>query len=62
MLAIVIPTIAFFLMHLSSENIARNVLGRDATVAQVQKQAELLGLDKPVVVQYAGLRRAGAPR
>ena len=52
MLLIVIPTLAFFLTHLSSDTIARNVLGPNATPEQVAKQAEILGLDQPVLVQY----------
>ena len=51
-LVVLIPTIAFFLMHLTSGNIARNVLGTNATPAQVAKETEVLGLNRPVWQQF----------
>ena len=51
-LVVLIPTIAFFLMHLTSGKIARNVLGTNATPAQVAKETEVLGLNRPVWQQF----------
>lgn len=51
-LVVVIPAIAFFLMHLTAGDIARNILGQNATPGQVAKQAALLGLDRPVWRQF----------
>lgn len=51
-LVVVIPTIAFFLMHLNAGDVARNILGQNATPEQVAKQTDLLGLDRPVWTQF----------
>jgi peptide/nickel transport system permease protein len=51
-LVVLIPTIAFFLMHLTAGNIARNVLGQNATPEQVAKETAVLGLDRPVGLQF----------
>lgn len=48
----VIPTLAFFLMHQSAGDVARNILGQSATPEQVDRLSEQLGLNKPVVLQY----------
>ncbi len=54
----VIPTLAFFLMNLSSGDVARNILGQAATNEQVALLNERLGLDQPIFQQY--LNWAGA--
>lgn len=51
-LVVVIPAIAFFLMHLTAGNIARNILGQNATPVQVARQAAMLGLDRPAWRQF----------
>lgn len=53
-LLVVIPTLTFLLMSASSDNVARQILGQNATVEQVaQRQAEL-GLDRPVFARLGG--------
>jgi peptide/nickel transport system permease protein len=51
-LLFVISALAFSLLYLDSANIARRILGQNATAEQVQRRAEELGLNRPVVVQY----------
>lgn len=49
-----IVTLTFFLLYVSSENIARNILGEFATPEQLAaKQAEL-GLDQPLATRFLG--------
>lgn len=51
-LVFVISTVTFALVHLSTDNVARNILGQNATAEQVAaKQAEL-GLNRPLLAQY----------
>lgn len=51
-LVFVICTLTFLLTHSSTDNVARNILGDNATAEQVAaKQAEL-GLDQPLLTQY----------
>jgi peptide/nickel transport system permease protein len=47
-----ISVIAFTLLYLSSDGIARAILGEQATEAQVAAKTAELGLDRPVAVRY----------
>ncbi len=51
-LLIVVPTITFFLQGSGSANIARTVLGLNATKAQVAAYNHQLGLDQPLWQRY----------
>ena len=51
-LLFVISVLAFGLLYLDSANIARRILGQNATPELVQQKAQELGLDRPIVVQY----------
>jgi peptide/nickel transport system permease protein len=51
-LLFVISALAFGLLYLDSANIARRILGQNATPEAVQQKTHELGLDQPVVVQY----------
>jgi len=51
-LLFVISALAFGLLYLDSANIARRLLGQNASPELVQQRAQELGLDRPVVVQY----------
>jgi len=51
-LLFVISALAFGLLYLNSANIARRILGQNATPELVQQKAHELGLDRPLVVQY----------
>ena len=48
----VIATAAFLLLYASSGNIARSLLGPDATVATVAAKNQQLGLDSPLLSRY----------
>ena len=48
----VITTVTFFLLYLSGGNIARRILGQQATAQTVQQKAHELGLDRPVLTQF----------
>lgn len=47
-----ITAIAFALLYLSSDGIARSILGDQATEGQVAAKAAELGLDRPLLVRY----------
>ncbi len=47
-----VVTLVFFVMRVVPGDIARNLAGDNATVAQVDQLRHSLGLDKPVAVQY----------
>lgn len=51
-LIIVITVIAFTLLYLGSGNIARTIVGQNATAEIVAKKAAELGLDRPLFVQF----------
>jgi peptide/nickel transport system permease protein len=51
-LLFVISALSFGLLYLNSANVARRLLGQNATPELVQQRAHELGLDRPVVVQY----------
>ncbi|MFF2053476.1 ABC transporter permease [Leifsonia sp. NPDC058194] len=52
-LLFVVSTVAFFLLYAGSGDIARRILGQSATTEGVAQKAHSLGLDRPVIVQYA---------
>src|SRR5262249_60683182 len=58
-LLIVIPvlwavvTLVFLLIHIVPGDPARNLVGENATEQQVQQVRSELGLDKPLITQYA---------
>lgn len=51
-LTFAITTIAYLLLYMGGGNIARRILGQNATQEQVDQRAAELGLDQPLVVQY----------
>jgi peptide/nickel transport system permease protein len=51
-LVFVITTVTYVLVYSSSGNIARNVLGENATDEEVAAKATELGLDRPLLSQY----------
>jgi peptide/nickel transport system permease protein len=51
-LLFVISALAFGLLYLDSANVARRILGQNATAEAVAQRTEELGLNRPVVVQY----------
>lgn len=51
-LLLAITLITFVLLHLSSGDIARTILGTNATEAQLALKREELGLDRSVMAQY----------
>jgi peptide/nickel transport system permease protein len=53
-LIIVISALAFSMLYANSENIARRILGQNATADLVARKTEELGLDRPLWEQYVG--------
>lgn len=51
-LLLVISIVAFSLLYLDSANIARRILGQNATAELVAQKTRELGLDRPLLVQY----------
>lgn len=51
-LVFVISTVAYVLLYLGGGDIARRILGQTATAATVADKAHVLGLDRPLLVQY----------
>ncbi|WP_349428807.1 ABC transporter permease [Microbacterium sp. LWS13-1.2] len=51
-LLVVITVIAFSLLYLGSGNIARTIVGQNATQEVVDRKAAELGLDRPLFVQF----------
>ncbi|WP_026820330.1 ABC transporter permease [Arthrobacter castelli] len=51
-LIFVVTGATFLLIHMSGGNIARNILGDDATIEEVKAKAAELGLDRPLLTQY----------
>jgi peptide/nickel transport system permease protein len=51
-LLIVVPTVTFFLQGSGGTNVARTVLGLNATQEQIDAFNAQLGLDQPLVVRY----------
>jgi peptide/nickel transport system permease protein len=52
LLIVVLTTLTFFLLYAAGGNIARRILGADATEDAVQAKAQELGLDRPILVQF----------
>src|SRR2546425_4506961 len=50
---LVVAAVVFLLIHLTPGDPARVLLGQDATPEQVQALRHDLGLDKPLIVQFA---------
>jgi peptide/nickel transport system permease protein len=48
----VVSTATFFLLYASAGNVARNILGESATLAQVHQKEVSLGLDLPPLTRY----------
>jgi peptide/nickel transport system permease protein len=51
-LLVIVPTITFFLQAVAPSNVARTVLGLNASPAQVDAFNHRQGLDQPLVVRY----------
>jgi peptide/nickel transport system permease protein len=51
-LVVVLTTLTFFLLYLSGGNIARRILGQQATPETVVQKTHELGLDRPVLSQF----------
>lgn len=51
-LLIVVPTVTFFVQAVVPTNIARSLLGVNATQSQVDALNKQLGLDQPLIVRY----------
>ena len=51
-LIVVITAATFFLLHAAGGNVARRVLGQEATEATVTQKTHELGLDRPVLTQF----------
>ncbi|WZO33968.1 ABC transporter permease [Microbacterium sp. LWS13-1.2] len=51
-LVFVISTVTFLLVYSTASDVARNVLGENATEEQVAAKTSELGLDRPLVTQY----------
>ncbi len=49
---VVISTLAFALLYLTGTDIARNLLGDNASAEAVELRAQQLGLDQPLVTRY----------
>jgi len=47
-----IAVLGYMLLYVGGGNIARNLLGPDATAATVAQKAHELGLDRPLIVQF----------
>jgi len=51
-LVLVLSTLTFFLLYVSGGNIARRILGQQATEEAVQAKTQELGLDQPVLTRF----------
>jgi peptide/nickel transport system permease protein len=51
-LVVVLSVLAFFLLYLSGGDIARRILGQDATADTVAQKKHELGLDRPLLTQF----------
>ncbi|WP_182358942.1 ABC transporter permease [Tomitella gaofuii] len=47
-----VSTVTFFLLYFSSANVAREILGDNATAEQVELKKKALGLDQPLMSRY----------
>ena len=53
MLIAVVIAGTFFILHLSTDKVARGILGPDATQEVVLQKKQELGLDRPIITQFA---------
>jgi peptide/nickel transport system permease protein len=51
-LVFAVSVVAFSMLYIGGGDIARRILGQNATAEQVAQRAEQLGLDRPLPVQY----------
>ncbi len=51
-LVFVVSIVAFTLLYVGSGDIARRLLGQNASAETVAKKASELGLDRPLIAQY----------
>src|SRR5512146_1146836 len=51
-LLVIVPTVTFFVQGVASSNVARTVLGLNASQAQVDAFNHRLGLDQALIVRY----------
>jgi peptide/nickel transport system permease protein len=51
-LLIIVPTITFFVQGIAPTNVAKGVLGLDATPSQIAEFNHRLGLDQPFLIRY----------
>ena len=51
-LLLVVPTITYFIQGVSPSNVAKGVLGLDATDAMIADFNHRLGLDQPLIIRY----------
>jgi peptide/nickel transport system permease protein len=49
---VIVTALTFMLIHLGGGNIARNILGAEASASQVTMKEHQLGLNQPVFIQY----------
>lgn len=54
MLIAVVIAGTFFVLHLSTDKVARGILGPDATQEVVLQKKQELGLDRPIIIQFTG--------
>ncbi|CAN5153520.1 ABC transporter permease [soil metagenome] len=52
LLLLIVPTITYFIQGISPGNVAKGVLGLDATPEQIAEFNHRLGLDEPLIVRY----------
>ncbi len=52
-LLIIMSTVTFFLVFSGTERVAANILGETASDADIAALTSKLGIDRPLVVQYA---------
>jgi peptide/nickel transport system permease protein len=52
LLLIVVPTITYFIQGIAPSNVAKGILGLDATPAMIADFNHRLGLDQPLVLRY----------
>lgn len=52
LLLIVVPTITYFVQGIAPANVAKGILGLDATDAQIADFNHRLGLDQPLIIRY----------
>ncbi|MEV6851852.1 ABC transporter permease [Actinoplanes sp. NPDC051411] len=53
-LILILATVTFFLLRIGGSDVARTLLGENATPDQIAAKTAELGLDRPLPIQYAG--------